>query len=70
MILIMLNLEMRGELQFAQCPIFIDHWDEVRLNLFIIQSVKSYSVAMFVGGVVTPMIGMAALAYFDGCDPV
>lgn len=25
---------------------------------------------MFVGGVVTPMIGMAALAYFDGCDPV
>ena len=25
---------------------------------------------MFVGGVATPMIGMAALAYFDGCDPV
>ena len=61
---------MRSEFKFAKCPIFIDDWDEVSLHIFIAQSVKFHSVAMFVGGVVTPMIGMAALAYFDGCDPV
>ena len=28
------------------------------------------SIALFFGAVITPMTGLAALAYFDGCDPV